>query len=73
MYYLISGQRPGADVREDPAARPPAGAAAARDPAAAALVKEMWAGDPEARPAAAECVRRLESIPAPGTSCCTIS
>ena len=74
MYYLITGRRPAVDVREDPAARPATAAAAARGAEAAALVERMWAGEPEARPAAGECVRLLESAPLPAPpGCCTVS
>ena len=71
---MVAGRRPSVDVRADPAARPDAAAATARDPAAAALITDMWAGDPETRPAARECVRRLEGVPAPPASgCCAVS
>ena len=74
IHYMVAGRRPSADVRKNPAARPDAAVAAARDPAAAALVTDMWAGDPEARPAAGECVRRLEGVPVPPASgCCAVS
>ncbi len=68
VHYLVTGLLPSADVRRDPAARPAAAAAAARDPAAAALAEAMWAADPEARPAAAACVARLDAAPPPPPS-----
>jgi serine/threonine protein kinase len=63
LWYLITGRRPKLDIRKDPAARPDIEAARKRWPEAAALLEQMWAGEPGQRPSAEECVASIKLLP----------
>ena len=69
LWYLLTGWEARCDVRSCPRARPEMRTARWRWAAMAGLVERMWDHDPEARPAAAECVEALRAMPAGGAGC----
>ena len=68
MWYLLAGRRPENDVRTDPRGRPLPVVARWRWRAVSDLLEDMWTHQPELRPSAADCLRRLRAAapPAPG-------
>ena len=70
LWYMLTGWEPPCHARNNPRGRPDAGSARHRWAAMAGLVERMWDHDPEARPAAAECVEALRAM-APDAAGCT--